>query len=113
MASYNNKILDWPRLPDDTIVIWWWNQIEWPHGAREVKYLTDKKRDAMRDYALFSISYGDAKVFETEEQANAFLKENEEKRPHPYGDLNITTVAELREMVKYPASPIMEPRRHG
>ncbi len=92
--------IDYPALNDDLFVIWHGNDKLWPDAGRETSYLTDKKTDTMRGFALFTINWQGAETFTSKSVAEAWLAENEAKRPYPYG-VNITTVAELKRARGY------------
>lgn len=96
--------LDDPRLPVETFILWTWNGRAWPDGARRVSYLTNKWFDTMKGYALFTPSWEDAATFSTVQEANAFLAEQNAKRPIAYSGLNLTTVEDLRKQVQFPES---------
>lgn len=101
--------LDYPRISDDFYIIWSGNEHLWPDARRETHYLTDK-RDIMRGYALFSPLVERARVFTTYEDAEQFLAEMSALRPAPYGNVEITTVAELKLARGYASAPIEPPQ---
>lgn len=96
------QALDYPKLDDDLFIIWTGNDHLWPDARRETHYLTDR-RDAMRGYALFSPSAGQALTFESEEAAQGFLAEMSARRPAPYHNVNVTTVGEMKVARGYAA----------
>lgn len=87
--------LDYPALDDALWIIWSGNEYRWPDAQRETSYLTDKRKNILHGFALFSRNYEDAATFETEASACAWLAENEAKRPHPY-NVTVSTVAALK-----------------
>ena len=86
--------MDFPRIEPDKFIIWYSNGYRWPDGRRNVAYLSDKRTAVRGGFALFSDWEG-AATFDNEADARAWREANEAKRPHRYGALNITTVAEL------------------
>lgn len=93
--------IDYPALADDLFVIWHGNDKLWPDAERQTHYLSAQKTDIMRGYALFTSDWQEAKTFADKSTAAAWLAENEEKRRHPYGRLQITTVADLKHARGY------------
>lgn len=87
--------MDYPDLPDELFIFWSGNDRKWPDGGRETKYLSGEQSDIMRGYALFTPVAKGAKTFATQAEAKAWLKEQEAKRPHPYG-VRITTVRAMK-----------------
>lgn len=93
--SRPENAMDYPHLNDGLFVLWTGNDAKWPDGARVTKYLTGKRRDAMKGYALFTIDYRDAETFKDFGEAMAWLAHEETLRPNPYG-VRVTTIAELK-----------------
>jgi hypothetical protein len=94
------QALDYPSLPDDRWIIWSGNNCIWPSPNRRTHYLTDKKTDVMRGYALWTPAWQEATMFATEEEARAWLAEHETKRLYSYG-ANVTTVATMKRRRGY------------
>lgn len=93
-------ILDYPRLADDVVVIAYWNEKQWPDGARSVSYLTNRK-DSLGLRWRWNHMDSSAMVFETKDQAYEWLIEN---NVVIHKDA-VTTIGELKEKVGYPATP--------
>jgi hypothetical protein len=98
----NKDILDDPKLLPELFVLWVWNGKPWPAADRRLAYLSFTQTDAMRGFALFTMDWRDAAIFVSVEEANAFLKGHNSKRPHPYTGVNLTTVEDLRKQLQYP-----------
>ena len=94
------SILDYPELADETVVIAHWNNVPWPHGARLVKYLTNRK-DSLGRRWKWSTFDTNALTFETKDQAYEWLVENNVVTNRD----EITTIGELKEKVGYPSGP--------
>jgi hypothetical protein len=102
----NTRPLDDPHNIDQSLfVCFHWNEIRWPHGARELRYLTGKRTHTIHGWALYTMFYSEAETFATREAATAWLEAQEAKRNFPYG-VTIATVAELRALVGYPEEGI-------
>lgn len=95
--------LDYPQIPDDQIVIWTGNTHLWPDARRETFYMGHRS-DALRGYALFTMLPEKAMTFPDKDTAQAFLDEMNRRRPTPYHDLHVTTVAELK-LLRFHADP--------
>ncbi len=87
--------MDYPTIADGLWIIWASNGKPWPDANRRLSYL-GKRRDVMRDYALFCDRDGDAETFPTEAEARAFLAKHNAKRPAPYHGVNVSTVADMK-----------------
>lgn len=87
-------------IGEDKFVIWYWNGIRWPDGARVVGYLTNKL--SPRGYRLTGDNYATAMTFDSADAAFAILKKDSAKRTTLH--LRVTTVAELRAAVGFPGA---------
>lgn len=87
--------IDYPSLEDRLFVIWSSNGIKWPDARRELHYLSATRTDIMKGYALFTSEADGAKTFDTEADAQKWLAENNDKRPHPYV-VTVSTVATMK-----------------
>lgn len=94
------KAMDYPRLKDDLIIIWTANEHEWPHAGRETYYMSDIE-DRERGHAMFSPFFENARTFADKEEAHAFIRTMNARRPQPYQNLNVTTVAEMKLLRGY------------
>lgn len=97
------RAMDDPREAghaETDFVCWHWNDVRWPDGRRDVRYLSKTRKDIMRGYALYTAECAEAATFKTAEAANAFMAENDAMRPVPSG-CRITTIAEIAETVGY------------
>lgn len=88
--------LDYPKIPDEKFIIWYSNDVKWPHGARVTTYMTSNKKHPLNDSCLMSTWADDAVMFETEDEAKSFFYEQTEKRGFPYHNINITTVSQMK-----------------
>lgn len=93
--------LDYPALADDLWVIWYnrGGEAVWPSGARSVWYMSKNWTDSLRGWALMAPSYVDDITFATLDEALAFRDKQEVKRMVPYGNIEITTVAEIKRRI--------------
>lgn len=94
------KALDYPRLADDQVIIWTGNGHLWPDARRETYYL-GHCRDRLRGHALFTMHPERAMTFPDRKAAQAFLDEMNARRPAPYHDVHVATVAELKLLRGY------------
>lgn len=92
--------LDYPRLDDALFILWASNGVKWPAAGRQTSFLTHKRREPMKGAALFSPYSENAATFQTEEEARAFLADNEAKRGFAYG-VTVSTVAEMKTACGY------------
>lgn len=92
--------LDYPQIPDDQVVIWTGNDHLWPDARRETFYL-GHRRDPLRGHALFTMLPEMAMTFPDRKAAQAFLDEMNARRPAPYHDVHVATVAELKLLRGY------------
>lgn len=88
--------MDYPRLDDSLWIIWHSNDFKWPDGRRETWYLTNKRFDIMRDYALFDGRCEIAAAFPTKVEAVLWLNDQERKRGFPYA-VTISTVGAMKK----------------
>ena len=95
-----SEALDYPLHYKRLFVIWTWNRVAWPDGAREIFYLTDQVLDPMKQYAMFTIHWQMASTFVSARAANRFLQLHEGIRGRSYG-VTVTTVETLRKMVGF------------
>lgn len=100
-VSNPKQALDYPQIHDDLWVIWWSNGKPWPDASRELKYLSQYQCETMQGWALFTLHWQDANTFTTQGDARRWLADQQALRPTPYGDLNVTTVAELKRRCGY------------
>jgi hypothetical protein len=103
------NILDYPRLPDTKIVIASHNGVNWPHGGRQVKYMTGVE-NSMGSHNLWNTNCANALTFDTHGAAQDKVRELIDKAGRhdlrPNVDLEcIMTVAELKRRVGYPTGP--------
>ncbi|MDW9531929.1 hypothetical protein RWE87_13565 [Sinorhizobium meliloti] len=93
-------ILDYPTLPDETVVVAHWNGKSWPDGARSIMYLTGKK-NALGLRFIWNHSDVNGMKFETKDQAYGWLIQND-----IYAHRSaVTTIGELKALVGYPIGP--------
>ncbi|MDW9491724.1 hypothetical protein [Sinorhizobium meliloti] len=93
-------ILDYPTLPDDTVVIAVWNGKSWPDGSRVISYLTDKK-DAMNRRFLWNVSCENAMQFKSKHLAYDWLIMNDTIAKRGA----VKTILELKQEVGFPTGP--------
>lgn len=94
---YNPKdALDYPHIPDDKWVIWWWNNHPWPDANRQLGYLSTWRVHPLKGCASYVIFATQAKLFDTKQGAEDWRTEQEKLRGYPYYNTQITTVAELK-----------------
>lgn len=87
--------LDYPAsLPDDKWVLWI-SSGKWPEADRRLAFVSKTQKDAMRGFYLLTQFQRDAQRFDTEDEAKAFLAEQNALRPRAW-QLNCTTVAALK-----------------
>lgn len=98
--SKPESALDYPRVDNRLFIIWNGNGVKWPDARRETHYLSATRADVMKGYALFTMNAGEAKTFETESDAQAWLAENNAKRPNPYR-VTVSTVAAMKVACGY------------
>lgn len=97
--------MSWTDLNDEIyeklngkVVVYHWNGIPNDNsGKKVVVYLSEKTRIAFgKEFALATPFVDNAKTFDTIEDAQEFLKLQNESRPHPLGEgWNIDTVANV------------------
>lgn len=94
------RAIDYPIniIPTD-FVIWYSAGYNWPDPRRSIMYLSDKRTHFLEGWALFVFCYEDATTFKTIEDAEAFLKFNENMRRYPYTGIRLTTWKVLIEEV--------------
>jgi len=95
-----SHIMDYPSLADDVVVIAHCNEFKWPHGARSVRYLTNRK-DALGRRWKWSSYDTNAMTFETKDQAYEWLVENDVVIHRD----EVTTIGELKEKAGFPNTP--------
>ncbi len=94
------QALDYPRIDDDLWVIWWFNGKKWPDAGRRLMYVSSTQINRLKGWALYTVSYEDAAVFQTEVDARSWLAIHQGRRRHSYG-CDVTTVRELKERCGY------------
>ncbi|MEQ8308063.1 MAG: hypothetical protein RIA09_16015 [Hoeflea sp.] len=103
------NILDYPRLPDNTVVIATFNGVRWPAGGRQVRYMTNFE-NALGTHNLWNAHCENALKFDTRgaaaEKVRELIEKAQAKGLTPNVDLGcITTIAELKHLVGYPTGP--------
>lgn len=92
--------LDFPNLDDALFIIWHANEHKWPDARRRVSYLTDRRTDALRGYALFTGAASEAKTFKSEAEARAWLVTQDALRGRPC-DVTVSTVSDMKDACGY------------
>lgn len=87
--------LDYPRLPPATVVLWIRSGHPWPSADRRLAYLTGRKRDPVRGYALFTTEAEVAETFANRADALRWLAGEARKRGTDYYGIRVSTVGEL------------------
>ncbi|MDX0267667.1 hypothetical protein GOC13_07470 [Sinorhizobium meliloti] len=93
-------ILDYPTLPDETVVIAVWNGKPWPEAGRTVSYLTDQKNALGRRH-LWNMWCESALQFTSKTQAYDWLINNDTIAKRGA----VKTIAELKAEVGFPTGP--------
>jgi hypothetical protein len=103
MTAINAIIIDHPGpLGLGKWIVWSWNEVQWPDGGREIRYLTSKYRLGKFEW---STDWANAATFPDYESAADFLSGL--TRP---SFTMVTTVQELLEIVNYPPSRVLKER---
>ena len=101
--------MGWERTRDefyerhgDRFVVAWWNGIGLGSGGRQsCSFLTDRVPAYGKPYALASAWIDQAKGFDDQASAEAFLRQQDELRPHPLQGWFVTRVADLELRTGY------------
>lgn len=101
-APKPHEIMDYPRLDDALWIIWNWNDVPWPSGNRRTGFLGNRRHDPMKGYALWEPSWDLGLTFQSREDAEAYLREQETKRGMAWTGVRITTVATYKARLQYP-----------
>lgn len=101
--------MSWERTRDefyeehgDSFVVAWWNgEGLGSRGRQSCSFLTERTPAYGAQYALTSIWIDQAKAFDDATSAEAFLREQNDLRPHPLSGWFVTRIADLEQRIGY------------